>query len=62
MLYEEEHVIPPYGIDSPVVKHLLDNWTEDMKKVIHVMKKNLIHHQIHEVYSIRMIASRFDTF
>jgi hypothetical protein len=33
ILYTDSHVLPPYGIDSPVVKHLLDNWTDDLKKV-----------------------------
>ena len=34
--YHDRHVLPPYGLDSPVVEHLLRNWTSDQKKVIGV--------------------------
>jgi hypothetical protein len=33
VLYDESPVLPPYGLESPVVAHLLSNWTSDQKKV-----------------------------
>jgi hypothetical protein len=31
--YLERHLLPPYGLNSPVIDHLLQNWTTDVDKV-----------------------------
>jgi hypothetical protein len=32
--YLERHILPPYGLNSPVIDHLLQNWTTDVDKVL----------------------------
>ena len=29
----EEHPVPPFGIQSPVIQHLLSSWTQDAQKL-----------------------------
>jgi hypothetical protein len=35
-LETEEHPLPPFGIQSPVISHLLESWTSDAQKLKYV--------------------------